>query len=81
MTDRKAERLWRRGVMRRDPMCRACGVAPSTDADHVIPVGDGGAPYDVANGQGLCHDCHDIKTRRENAERNRERARIRHALP
>jgi 5-methylcytosine-specific restriction protein A len=70
---RNESRVFRRAVLRRDPVCRTCGIAPSTEADHVLPVADGGARHDVANGLGLCTPCHDIKTRAENAVRNRAR--------
>ncbi|WP_367262024.1 HNH endonuclease [Pimelobacter simplex] len=55
-------------------MRRACGVAPSTGADPVIPVADGGAHH-IDNGQGWCEPCHGAKTRRENGVRNRRRSR------
>jgi len=41
-------------------------------ADHITPVGEGGAEHDVANGQGACDHCHGIKTRAE-AARGRRR--------
>lgn len=37
------------------------------EADHVIPVAEGGAEFDVANGQGACSFCHEIKTQAEAA--------------
>lgn len=76
--DHRRAARWRRDVMRRDDLC-TCG-APATEADHIIPVADGGARYDVANGQGLCSPCHARKTRDENAERNRARTRARNGL-
>src|SRR5215470_3184794 len=42
-------------------------------ADHVIEVKDGGAPFDVANGQCLCGPHHLMKTAQ--ARRNRETRR------
>lgn len=51
-------------VLRRDPVCKECKDAPSTDADHVTPIREGGAMWDLANLQGLCHSA---KTRREEA--------------
>jgi 5-methylcytosine-specific restriction endonuclease McrA len=42
-------------------------------ADHIIPVAEGGAEFDPANGQGACKFCHDIKTTEEAA---RGRARL-----
>ena len=40
-------------------------------ADHVIEVKDGGAPFDVANGQCLCGPHHLMKTARSRRERVR----------
>lgn len=42
-------------------------------ADHIVPVAEGGAEFDVTNGQGACRFCHDIKTSEEAA---RGRARV-----
>ena len=38
-------------------------------ADHIHEVKDGGAPYDVANGQCLCGSHHTTKTIQERAKR------------
>lgn len=62
---------FRTAVLTRDPVCAACNTSPSTEADHVIPVSQGGSPSDPANGQGLCHRCHTLKTQTENANRLR----------
>lgn len=50
-------------ILRRHPTCRHCG-APSTEADHIVPVAQGGTNDDT-NGQGLCHPCHTAKTQAE----------------
>jgi 5-methylcytosine-specific restriction endonuclease McrA len=34
-------------------------------ADHIVPVRQGGDRYEVANGQTLCLSCHGRKTRHE----------------
>lgn len=52
-------------VLARDPVCKVCGNEPSTDADHKIPIRDGGAKWSLDNLQGLCHRCHSAKTRIE----------------
>jgi hypothetical protein len=39
-------------------------------ADHVIEVTDGGAPFDVSNGQCLCGSHHTAKTARARAARH-----------
>lgn len=61
----KAWRIVRVMVLARDPICRICGQQPSTDVDHVTPLADGGAPLDMANLQGACHEDHSRKTREE----------------
>ncbi len=66
---RQERAIFRRDVLRRDPICRACGTAPATDADHITPIADGGSPRDLNNGQGLCAPCHALKTRIEAARR------------
>lgn len=59
----------RRAILRRDPVCVACGVAASTVADHVRSHAEclraGIEPDTLDNGQGMCATCHDLKTRRE----------------
>lgn len=61
-----AHRRWREMVLRRDPLCVMCEkvgrVEPSVIADHIKPLAQGGAPFDMANGQGLCMACHNRKT-------------------
>lgn len=53
----------------RHPVCngygRPCG-RPATEADHVVPIADGGARLDEANLQPLCKGCHSRKTLAEN---------------
>ena len=65
----------RAAILRRDPICRACGVSPSTIADHIVNVAKArreGWPDALIdgehNGQGLCERCHDEKTKRERLE-------------
>lgn len=62
----------RTASLRREPTCRHCGQ-PATDADHIRPIGNGGAARDMNNVQSLCSDCHDNKTRTEAAARNKQR--------
>ena len=53
---------------------KRCGATtPRMYADHIIELQDGGAPYDVANGQCLCPSCHTTKT----IEARRKRASMR----
>jgi len=45
--------------------CRKCGVYDENwEADHVIPVSQGGGGCDLTNFQTLCQDCHKDKTRK-----------------
>lgn len=57
-------RRWRQLVLARDPVCRACGRAPSTVADHVVSLAAGG-DWTLENGQGMCRACHAAKSRDE----------------
>lgn len=66
-------------ILRRDPICRACGAAPSTQADHILPHAEGGSDH-MSNGQGLCTPCHDAKTRTEQA-RGRARRSLHRPRP
>jgi len=51
-------------------VCRACGLAPSTEADHVVlakkivQLYGEEAFYDLDRVQGLCKPCHSAKTAR-----------------
>lgn len=80
----------RRAILRRDPICRCLGcpdhqgatcTSPSTEADHVLAVARGGQ-HTMANGAGLCSDCHEHKSRADTAEgqalKSRKRPERRH---
>ena len=60
---------WRLVVLRRDRFrcqLRLSGCAGlAAEADHIVPVSRGGAPYDPDNGQAVCASCHERKTREE----------------
>jgi 5-methylcytosine-specific restriction protein A len=48
-------------------MCEAEGrVTEATQRDHIVPLAEGGAD-DESNVQGLCRECHDIKSKEESA--------------
>lgn len=57
---------WRRLrllILNRDPVCRYCGVKPSTVVDHIKPHrGDYQLFSDPENLAGCCAPCHDSKT-------------------
>lgn len=67
-------RAWAKQILRRDRQCMACGEKQATEADHIIPISEGGAGLSLENGQGLCHRCHWYKTRQEIRRSNRRRA-------
>lgn len=67
---REETRAFRRAVLAREPNCRHCGN-PTTQADHIVPVADGGTNDPVTNGQGLCDECHTIKTKHEHRQRRK----------
>ena len=63
-------RRWRKLVIARSPICRMCANAPSTVADHIVPLNPRdpySGDWSLANGQGLCRPCHNRKTATERA--------------
>ena len=65
---------WRKRVLARaGGRCEATGCkAPHQGrliADHIVELRDGGAPFDLSNGQALCLPCHNVKTLAERARR------------
>jgi 5-methylcytosine-specific restriction endonuclease McrA len=65
---------WRTAVNdRAGGQCQSpgCGrIEQRMFADHIVELKDGGAPYDVANGQCLCGSCHSKKTHAAREERH-----------
>ena len=63
----------RRLLLRRDNgMCAVCGrKTRDWEADHIIPVAEGGGGCTLENFQTLCYDCHKRKTG-EQARRKRK---------
>lgn len=60
---------WRtvsRGYRSQHPLCRICMdkglVEAGTCVDHIVPINQGGARWDWANLQTLCHRCHARKS-------------------
>jgi 5-methylcytosine-specific restriction enzyme A len=68
---RKRWEMARKAILSRDPICRVCDKALSTEVDHITPREDGGADYDPTNLRGICSPCHWAKTASENATRRR----------
>lgn len=78
----------RQQAKRRDGWkCVQCGERGRLEVDHVKPIRDGGAPFDLANLQSLCPACHSRKTRmeiglgREDPERDRWKALLKDFIP
>jgi 5-methylcytosine-specific restriction endonuclease McrA len=65
----KAHRLWRQAVLNKCNWqcvdCKRVAHGREMHADHVVPISQGGARYDVANGEARCVNCHSRKTARE----------------
>jgi 5-methylcytosine-specific restriction enzyme A len=65
---------WRAAVIERAAgRCEQPGCGrrePRMFADHVIELRDGGAPFDLVNGQCLCGSCHTAKTAAARAARH-----------
>lgn len=45
--------------------CCKCGRMGGTQVDHIVPLAEGGPPFDLANLQLLCKHCHREKTARD----------------
>lgn len=59
--------LWRKlrkAFLKQHPVCAACGWQANV-VDHIRPVTQGGAFYDVSNLQPLCTSCHNRKSAKE----------------
>jgi len=52
----RAEVLWE------TKLCQKCKVKPSSEVDHIREIALGGDPFDKANLQALCRQCHKEKT-------------------
>jgi len=44
-------------IRRDDNECVRCGAASDLHVDHIVPVSEGGHPFDIDNLQTLCQDC------------------------
>ena len=75
-TMRRYDRRWkkmRKIILARDPICKSCEAAPSTEVDHIIPRSPDLHAADVTEEelQGLCKPCHSSKTQAENAPKSK----------
>ena len=67
--DRKRWQLVRLRVFERDGWrCVRCGRAGRLECDHVVPLREGGDPWDKAGLQTLCRGCHIAKSAGESRE-------------
>jgi 5-methylcytosine-specific restriction endonuclease McrA len=63
---KKGYKVWRKKVLKRDPICKRCKKRKSEQADHIKPVSKfPKLALVLSNGQGLCKICHKIKTRED----------------
>jgi 5-methylcytosine-specific restriction endonuclease McrA len=76
-----ASKAWK--VFRRDYLarvgytCKACErMAFRPHIDHVVPLADGGDPWDDGNLQVLCGSCHGRKTAEEQRAKYPDRQRV-----
>jgi 5-methylcytosine-specific restriction protein A len=55
--------------LRQHPLCAMCEaeapprLRPAVHVDHIVPLRDGGAPFDWSNLRSLCHSHHSAVTR------------------
>ncbi|CCH54470.1 putative phage-related protein [Fibrisoma limi BUZ 3] len=53
----------------KNPLCRQCKqtgrLTPTYCADHIVPINEGGDPWDIGNLQPLCLKCHQRKSAKE----------------
>jgi 5-methylcytosine-specific restriction protein A len=60
------------------PLCVHCLKNDRTKAgwivDHIVPINEGGEPFDESNLQSLCSSCHNIKSGKEAHSRRPKRA-------
>lgn len=63
--------------LRHNPLCKkheALGLfVPATVVDHVVEIEDGGEVWDPDNLQGLCDECHKVKTGEEVRKRRKKK--------
>lgn len=58
-------RRFRAAVLQERPRCQVAGCPrASCHVDHIRSLRKGGAPFDQANTQALCHPHHSVKTAR-----------------
>ena len=75
ITGRRLQAM-RADLFQRNPLCVECQrlgrVTLATQRDHIKPLAEGGTD-DADNEQGLCYDCHEVKSKAESV-RGRHRS-------
>jgi len=59
-------------ILERDPICKLCGVRPSTHCDHIVAKTDDHSDTGL---QGVCGECHGRKSAAEGHEAKRNKRR------
>ena len=62
-------RKQRKILLEENPICNVCDDEPAIELDHIIPLEQGGDPWDSENLQSICKTCHEVKTAREQGKR------------
>ena len=69
--------LVRRSVLARDKWrCTSCGLPGRLQIHHVLPLDEGGAPFDADNLRALCTICHRLEHHPVDPERAKWAARL-----
>ena len=79
---------WRKVALafrEKNPTCVHCeekGIVKESEVtDHIKPITNGGAEYDEANLQALCHSCHNSKSGKEGANSRKTRVVTKRSKP
>lgn len=65
----KRWKILRRHKLNACPICERCHKQLATDVHHKQAIQAGGNPWLLSNLEALCHPCHSMETRREQATR------------
>lgn len=53
-------------TIERDKVCQHCGTDQNLSLDHIVPLNEGGHPFDLSNTQALCVPCNSRKKDKPN---------------
>jgi len=71
----------RKQVLEEEPTCHWCHRAPSTQADHLVELDNGGDPYSRDNLVGSCASCNASRGARHVNRKTARRMQARDAAP